>query len=242
MGLLGSLNNALGKFGGATGMPGMNIASSYNPMAAAGGIGNVWGDISGANKNRAYQEKYNNMVMAREDTAAQRRKADLIAAGLSPTLAAGSTAESAGTGMDAEKAPDMTPLVTTLLSSVGGIGGMISGLIKMPHDISRTDADTAAAVATKENIEARTQGQYFDNVVKAIEARNSEDIGVVPKSSVGKSFGDLGSFVQHIADKINGRSINRPRNTPGTNNTKKIYNRGGKFNAPGSSEGSSGSW
>lgn len=43
-----------------------------------------------------YQKKLQREIFAREDNAVQRRKADLIAAGLSPVLAAGSAAGSGG--------------------------------------------------------------------------------------------------------------------------------------------------
>lgn len=78
---------------GAMGLLGSMRASNVNAQSVK--------DTNRANKeiafaNLDYQREYNEQIFAREDNAVQRRAADLEAAGLSKTLAAGSAAGAGG--------------------------------------------------------------------------------------------------------------------------------------------------
>lgn len=63
-----------------------------NTLGAIGNIGVGYFNYQLAKKQYGYQKRLQREIFNREDTAAQRRAADLEAAGLSKTLAAGGTA------------------------------------------------------------------------------------------------------------------------------------------------------
>jgi len=63
-----------------------------NTLGAIGNIGVGYFNYQLAKKQYGYQKRLQRQLFQREDTAAQRRAADLEAAGLSKTLAAGGTA------------------------------------------------------------------------------------------------------------------------------------------------------
>lgn len=107
-------------------------------LAAAGSAFNLAGGIYDRWYNRKLQEK----TWEREDTAVQRRVADLRAAGLSPTLAAGSAASSG------------SPISVPSMPSIDIQGAL--GIVSAMKDISKTDAET-------KRILEETRGQNMAN-------------------------------------------------------------------------------
>lgn len=109
-----------------------------------------------------YQKSLQQTMFSREDNAVQRRAADLEAAGLSKTLAAGGAAQAG-------------PVVSTQAPQKGkegleGIGNLSNSLtaalaqIATTTDISKTRADAALSAAQAEKIKAETVAQTENNL------------------------------------------------------------------------------
>lgn len=122
-------------------------------LGGAGSIGDtvVNGINSAANlemqrKNYEYMKWAQGETWKREDNAVQRRAADLVAAGMSPVLAAGGAASASG------------PIsLTAPQGNVSGIdlAGSVRGLIRNKASIAESDAAVAAANAAKAEAEQR---------------------------------------------------------------------------------------
>lgn len=99
-------------------------------------------------KQFKYQKELNERLMQREDNAVQRRAADMEAAGLSKTLAAGGAAHTAS--MSAGSAPQVD------MSAAQRGAEMMMAAIRQKSDIARSTAETAL-------INAKQQGQDLAN-------------------------------------------------------------------------------
>jgi len=149
------------------------IAAAIGAGAAANlGVGLLnYGEQREQNTWMRHAQEY---TWAREDTAMQRRVADLKAAGLSPVLAAGQGASTS------------SPIsLTPPRLDIGDSATMAMGLMKMKadidrteaekeaikvqidktinHDIPLTDAQREATVATKRFTDTNTNKQKWDN-------------------------------------------------------------------------------
>lgn len=123
-----------------------------------------------AAENIAFQERENQIIREREDNAVQRGAADMKAAGLSQTLAAGSPASTTAT---------TAPHNDYQMQKIDKLGAILN-LAKLKQDLK-----TSNALASKYNAEA--EGQNLSNGVFAEGFKNEQD---VKKAQVGVYLAD----------------------------------------------------
>lgn len=133
-----------------------------------GGVAGALGSIYNNERNLAYQRDVQNymkeqqqVMYQREDSAVQRRVADLKAAGLSPVLAAGSAA-SAGAPVKIDPMHSDDAL---------GIGGAING-IQAVNQYAMTQSNLATAEAQRDVLSS----QETLNTAKAFESLSKSDV------------------------------------------------------------------
>lgn len=171
------------------------VSTVLSPAGAVlSGVGNSLGDFKYSlpfgigqgytnQENLAYQKYYNSMIMSREDNAVQRREADLLAAGLSPTLAAGSAA-GVGGSMSAPQRGS-TPDI------VGQAAGVMS-LLKMKQDIATSLAQRDLIAAQTVNAESNA------DVANATAATKWHDYEIFNKTGTTSNMTGLGNDLRNI--------------------------------------------
>lgn len=195
-------------------------------LGASAGLGVISGAYSAyknyqsQSENLGWQKKAQKIIWTREDNAARRRVADLRAAGLSPTLAAGDTARA---GQVVQTNP---PQVDT-----SGMNNALSNamqLMKMQADISLTEAQkklmvaqTSKAYSESGNIKARKE-QFEKDVQNFGHGYGPTWAGRVG-SEATKTFENitgvnvkqtLKNAVQDVKKKIMGRPIKLKKGKP----------------------------
>lgn len=183
-----------------------------NPIS---NIGWTWGELTGKNKaldqnqqNLQYQrEKYEydknlqREIFQREDNAVFRRQQDLLRSGLSPTLAAGSAAQ---TGPIVQTtAPRGEPMEgPNIMEAVK----LAASLYTMKADVARTFSSIALQDAQRINVntdttlkETKADGAFFDNVIKKIDAINAGTSGLGKETSTfGKIVKDFEAWLRNF--------------------------------------------
>ena len=187
-----------------------------NPLTIAGtiiGAGNlglgIWNAITGqqkANDNLQlqrdtldYQKQLQQTMFDREDNAVQRRAADLKAAGLSQTLAAGGAAQAG-------------PVVATQAPQKGkedmeGIGALSNSLtsalaqIATTTNISKTKADEALSLAQADKLKADTVGKNIEN--KYADRINSQQLLLGAASLASSEISQANAKLDSVIKKFN---------------------------------------
>lgn len=191
------------------------------PAGAAVGAGLGLGAMQGINnyrntqaekENLAYQKNLQQQMFQREDTAVQRREADLLRAGLSPTLAAGSAASSGP--IVNTKAPEIKGLDPAMLNIVT----QAMGLLKMKADITQTESskNLIDQQADKTKAEAALRwhdaGYYNNKDIPTNSTNISKDlstlIGLFTDESPKQIIKDIGNKVQDVKKEVDNKILN----------------------------------
>jgi len=124
--------------------------------------------------NLAYQKEMQQQSWARDDNAIQRRLKYLQAAGLSPTLAAGSAASNAGVVSTSAPQRDSVPDMSGSFSKFADVFSTMMSMKQAQSQVAQTDAQTALINAQADNVskdglikdeaykEALTKNKYLE--------------------------------------------------------------------------------
>lgn len=173
-----------------------------------GGVTNLIGQGNAAEAQAAqieYMKKMQAETWRREDNAVQRRVQDLRAAGLSPTLAAGSAAgTSAPIQIGAEKPVDPGAAVQAAIAAMQPI--------LMKSQIAKTDADIDVARSQAQSIQYDTLTKEWNNKVRYMMLPDEwqQKLYDMEKTQVDTALAAANAGLAHRALKRDMRSDLRP--------------------------------
>lgn len=151
----------------------------------------------------AYQKEAQGIAWQREDNAVTRRVADLKNAGLSPVLAAGSSASSSSpiqVTAPQRSVPQHAPVsYTTGLDKVA----VVTSLLKQKADISRTEAENDLINLQKLKTTADTMGSILSNEgVKISNEAARYDLDIAKRTGFPSKPGAAGQLYRDFMNQI----------------------------------------
>jgi len=170
-------------------------------------------------QNTKYQKKLQQQIFEREDNAVQRRKADLIAAGLSPVLAAGSAAGSGGIVSTTAPQGNSKALSEALnlaqqRESIKQTQAQTSLIEKQKEKIDpeinqinalkkKADSDTLLNNATTKMRGVETNVKSIEGGIKSVELdKNKYDLSLTKETGMSSNPGVLGQTSMDIAGAL----------------------------------------